>query len=812
MTSRPVEARWALVGKEAGDKRDYRILSSGPDPGDLTELVWAAIPGTPQFAGIPGQGGLPRATFVPGRDVHGRRWLTTAVMEATETRDFAGRPNVAIRSVSLPFTEVATGCAGYGALYAAVPPADRLPRPAEPLYLELPGKNTNAADALAATEAFDRAAGLAALMLCGEVVVTLADAPLLTLAKRLEELDCVTALLPYGMRAEIALASWHDGTRTDRFRLAYGPFGVRGRTMVASGEPVPPPTAKPARDYLRALGALRTEFGVERLVDYLAGYREPLEPGDAAQAAQILLALGDPGRVVDAARAGQASAELVAHTRRQAGDRLDQDSLDALEAYLLARGDSEEEALAGWTARTATLAARLVLTDIVKEGASPRARRLYALADRQGDAEVFLVALAERKTLDGTLVQGRSAAGLILGLTSAAPGELLGLRDRVLRQPQVGRWLLRRSLLAVGSGAWLKWLAWLNPADKTAPAWLRPYALVTADSAGIGMVEAEEQDDEDIALVARLAYHNDPSPQVTDTWWPLLLNLARRAPDLTDSARADLAAMAEEADRESVDLATGIRLDTALLYLDLPVRYFPSDGAAPRCLRYLGALWDLWSAPPSDGDVAMLAARLLKNVLPAPGSGAETTPGSLFSEAAVALLLAVVRDIRIPLDEVITDIIAGTVTAAPGLLNDPRLTADWWTRIERLRPALRDPKTRFRAAVQHPDADPVEIAVLWGKAAAVGEHREDLLVIARPWLTARSPAEISTTLRVVDGVLRLSGHDNDDYMPTIMRDLATDHLAATASRAYAVYETERIDEEMAFWRRMRRVISQYRTG
>ena len=830
MTGRSVAADWALVGKLPGDKGDYSILRSGrahraegvaDDQGDLAELVWAAVPGTPQLGSMPGPGQLPWVTFVPHPDGGGQHRMAVTVIDATADRDAVGRPNVAIRYVSVPFAEVVLERTSYQALHAAVSAAHLTGTP--PLRLALAGPDNGITAALADDNVFDRAASLAALVLGGEVVIALSDKASLPLPDRLAEFDRVMALLPAGMRAGTALASWQDGTQAGPFRLAYGPFAARGQAVAAYGEQIPQPAEGPAREYLRALRARSKEFGVARLIGHLGRHREPLAPDDAEEACQILCSLGQPGLVVEAVLDGQASIGRVVDARRYGGDWLDQGALDVLETYLLVQDNSaaENEISAGWSDRTAPLAASAVLGEVAAAGTSPNARRLYALTAERGDADSFLATIAEGQASDGAAVPARTVADLIAGLITPACGELPGVRRAVLRQPQLARWLLRQSLHGgADAHAWpdaQAWLDWLEPTEETAPSWLRPYAALRQPDAPFPWpgdtpagVEAE-----DVALIARLACRQAPLPRVAGEWWPALLRLTQDRPETPadEPARADLIALLEEIDDDFQDPVPAVRLDTLRLYAKLPPRYFPFTGTSSAGRRYLDALWELWSEPPVEEDVAVLAARLLEALLPA-AAALEQDPVSPFGEPVITLLLGVVRDDRIPLDDTVGDAISEVLEAAPGLLDDPRLTADWWTRVERLRPALRDPSARLRAAVRRSAADPVEVAVLWGKAAATSARREDLLAITGPWLAARTPTEISAMLRILDDVLRLSQDgkpdDGHEYLRLTISDLTGTYLAAPAVGRYAEYETGRTQREVAFLRQLRRMLSRHR--
>jgi len=749
------------MGKLPGDMDDYRVLAgTSPAPGDLARRVWAGVPSTPQLGSVPGPGQLPWATFTPQGTAGDRRLAVTAI-DATQNRDAVGRPTIQVRHMEVPFTEVARNQAGYQALYRAVPVVAEMAEMAETdeaLVVDLGVPDHAAVRVLADDACFDRAAGLAALLLGGEVLVMVSEQDPPSLADRLAEFDRVLALLPFGLRAAIALASWSDGTQAAAFRIAFGKFATRGQAVAADGGPVSPPSDQRAAGYLHKLVTLRDQFGVEQLVEHLALYRAPLGSDDLTEATEILASLGHPGLVVEAARSGAPSVERVANARRHAPDRLDRESLDELEAYLLTCGAAAEpEVHAGWSARSAPLAGRIALG-----GSAEQAARLYAYAAKHDAVDSFLAAIAEGRTRRGEAVPHRTAARLVREFAQPAGGDLPILRQTVLRRPDLARWLLRLSLRRdPDPGAWL---AWLDPSAAEAPAWLCRFAvLATPPGTPVPLPAglAAEDGTEDLALIASFVLRQGSFTALADQWWPALLRLARAQPDdpVGAQGRNDVLDLVTADRRSAPDLPTAVRLDTLRLCLELAPRHYPLAAGASSAQRYLDALWELWSGPLAGDDLPALVGRLLTTVL------ATADPSG---EAAITLLVAVVADRRIPLTKPVADAIAGILAATPALCEDPRLPADWWTRVERLRPGLRTFPARLRAAVRRPDADPVEIAVLCGRAAASGLGPEDLAALTGTWLASLTTAQASAMFRILEGVLRLAaidqGRSYDEYL------------------------------------------------
>lgn len=774
MSRRVVPVAWALAGKRPGDKSDYRLLAGNAPDGDdraLADHVWAALPVNPQLAGVPGPGEVPWVTVIPGHDASGD-WLAVTVTDATADRDAVGRPSVAIRQVRISYPDVAKARAGYQALYAAVPAAEEM---ATPLAFHLaPGSGGRpVALALADDRCFDRAATLASLVLDGDVMITMTTEAMLPLIARLAELDQVMALLPFGMRAGTAMATWYDGTaqadadsaatRPPRYRLAYGPFPAHGQPAAPLGERPPPPASDIALAYLRELRAARAELGGPALIAHLEAHRDALAPAgqehrerEQAQALEILRSLRDPGRVVAAIRDGQPNLERILNARRRASDRLTQADRDAIDEYLVTQDDraARQVVLDAWSERTALVAARAVLSRLARFGdPGPGAWEIYEWSVRAGEDEAFLASLAQCRTSDGRAVPEGLVARFLMAVTEPRPGNLPALRAELWRRPELARAVLGYSLR--GAQVDRRWLGWLAPAPgESAPTWLAPYttlAMAPASRADPGALVAEP---EDLALIASFACRRDPDSEVAGPWWPVLLRFAGGDPNADAArerrARGVIIALVDALDEPAPTLALAIRLDTLRLYLTRPVR-LPLDNAA-ECLRYLGELWALWSRPPIEADRAVLVSRLLSR---AARQLASAPSRECLVDGAVVMLRDVADDVRVQLSREVGTGIAAVLMAAPELMADPRLEEDWWARVERVCEGVRSPKARLAAALRDPAASPEDIAVRMGHAAIGGMSAEEMLALTGQWLASRESRELGALLQIAEGVLRL---------------------------------------------------------
>jgi hypothetical protein len=789
-------AEWALMTKNQGDTADYSVLF-GSSPG-LASRVRVGVPSTPELGSTPGPGRLPWATFTPRypeADSASQPRIAVTAIDETSDRDAIGRPVMQFRYVELCFADIAAAGAGYAELYLAIPARSALSDrklDSEKLTLELPGPDRSITRSLAAPGCFDRAAGLAALLLCGDVLLTLNERPgrdSLSLEARLAEFDRVLALLPFGMRASVSLGSWDDGTQTASFRLGFGKFAAMGQFVARHGTPVPPPADDRAASYLQFLYRLRDRFGIESLVAHLARFRAPLHADDADYATGILSALDDPMAVVHAVLNGRPAVELVANTWRYARDRLDERACDELEAYLLNQPGEEAERAAqdGWSDRSPRIAARVGL-GALQAGRGSQLRRLHSHAAARGDSDCFLATLAAGETHRGGTVAARIVAAELRSLAVPRQGELPALRLAAHRRPDLARWLLRLSVdRDADPGTWVEWL---DPAATDAPGWLAGYAVLAAAPGLPVPVPPGAPEAEDLALLAWLAVRDTSFAVLDEGWWPSLFRVARiRAASLTgeppgepeaDQACADLASLlgqAEARNRSAGDLLVDVLVDTLRLYLGMKPVSYPLDLGAVPCRAYLGALWDAWSRPPAATDTSALAVWLIDGVFGPESKGHPLA--NPHGEATITLLCEVVTDDRIPLSDPVARSIGRVIDAFPSLADEPRLTPEWWARIDQVLPGLRTPQSRLRAAVQHAGREPVasdrvEIALL-SAAAAADSSAQEVAAVIRSWFSEQPVAVRSSMFRIVEGALRLagveSGRSYDDYLAALASEL-----------------------------------------
>lgn len=204
----PVE--WAWQGK-APEDRGYRLLacSTGDINGkNFEEILDRFSPGTLDK--------LPQITvsYVPGTD--GAGYLSMAFHEeAAWGVDRLGRDVTFTRFFCVPYKQLAAGSVSYLAMCQAFERI-RLPEVnGPPFSVEL----SRPATAIPGDAA--RALPVAELLLTGNPVC-IVDGESTSMMERLTYIDTVMSLLPYGLRAEMAAATWTSSTyRLHKYRLSF---------------------------------------------------------------------------------------------------------------------------------------------------------------------------------------------------------------------------------------------------------------------------------------------------------------------------------------------------------------------------------------------------------------------------------------------------------------------------------------------------------------------------------------------------------------------------------------------------------------
>ncbi|MGC0420530.1 hypothetical protein [Embleya sp. AB8] len=666
-----------------------------------------------------------------------------------------------VRYFTAPYAEIAAGAAGYTALWLAFRgielPTDR----ERPLRVRLPGPPP--AVAVRASD-FEWLAGVAAAVLAGPVVLTGADR--LDTRARLELLDRVAALLPYGCRAGLRFATSMGATGRLRPRLAFGRVPAPGTVRVALDGVPALPELPAARAYLGELTTLRRRIGLDALLAGLATLREPGMPaagdhllgllaeagaraeagagagpgvGAGASADPRRAAAGSAGAAATGPRASAAeprpesmparllggdtslAGPIAERWRAEDGDAVTRDMAAALRAH-------PAGLVLGWhTAVAAGRGDRLVHVLLgpvppLLAGATPPAgvdgRALRAEHPTPADG-------AARSDADGVSPEAL-VADLCRFLGPVPTTDVPALYDALWNHPVV----LRR-LLDTAGGDLRAWLEVIRPWDDRAPEWLAPYALLAGERLRPAEIPPAEA-----VFTLRVAGRTDPdtTASVLHDLWPTLVPLTERP---ADPAARGLAALLGTPLGARAPVAARVRADVLRLAL----------GGAPTDGPYVAAdLLALRHEPVAEGRFAGWIAALLRAV---------PVTAELLGELARAG------------DPAVTAALADAVLADARLAELPGLDNAWWGAIARARPELAERAASgwFRAALRGLDAP--EVARMWAGEIVDGPAgpRRELYVheVGRWWHDAPE-------------------HERESLLPGLERELVLEGLTSARAR------------------------------
>jgi hypothetical protein len=217
-----LRAGWAVWGKEPGTRQDYSVLACSAGPFSRAEfeaIITRFAVGSPDVTAT-GPAALPWVT-VSWVGVDDDPHLGISITGHTGQVDGVGRPITKTAYFCLPYAQLTETPVSYCDLYDAVLSQAESLRPVDGPMLQFPVPAA-AADRMADTVrrvGEQTATAAAALLLSGAVTVAEADGT--TLRDRLEFIDAVASLLPYGYRVRFSGATWSDTGTKHRVRLAF---------------------------------------------------------------------------------------------------------------------------------------------------------------------------------------------------------------------------------------------------------------------------------------------------------------------------------------------------------------------------------------------------------------------------------------------------------------------------------------------------------------------------------------------------------------------------------------------------------------
>ncbi|MHA5050450.1 hypothetical protein [Streptomyces sp. SD15] len=302
-------AAWAVLGKEEGSRRDYKVLSALQNRISFYDRqVRDHLPGTPVDPLRPPP--TPYYVYWPGPTTkQGAPTLNCSRFERTDVRDGTGRTSLRMHFFNVRLSDLhdghepVDGVAGYTDLARAMDgaawamPDDH----AELVRLDFRPAAVPAAVQGAALRGFEWLATGAAAVLAGRVVIT--GAQDVSVSDRLRCLDAIGGLLPYGARSMVAAATFAQASGMHGIRLFFDDLAPQGAFALPWESPVVPPPPAAGRRYLELLLRQRQTTTPAALFTALLGVPRPRS-------------LEDPQAVLEAAeRALHPHADITADLR-----------------------------------------------------------------------------------------------------------------------------------------------------------------------------------------------------------------------------------------------------------------------------------------------------------------------------------------------------------------------------------------------------------------------------------------------------------------------------------------------------------------
>jgi hypothetical protein len=478
--------QFAMRTKPPGDRAGYRILASsaGPRQGsDFSRVFDAMAVGNV----LDGDRADPIATFAPHDAPDGIAEIACVIQELTDARDGTGQEIAALSCVCAPFAVLAAPGVTYrgtfDAIMAAKPTYDACIRDEPTLFdpLTLPAMEPARDARLHALAGviddeigFTAAARIAAWLL--ESPVTLVNAGTLSVEERLDGLDAIAALLPYGCRADLAVSTWAAPRAAHRARLAFSSAAREGQQRIVWGGDIPElPPSSAARRYYDLLCILRAnDLSTGQIVLGLANHTDPMTLDDLEPIIRVARALDLPHAVLRDCRAGNANPEEIRRIFQcdEAANLKPSEQSVILEAFLpyLAAWEDLQIVVDFWQVDLSASLCSLAGA-YLRAAKTEKIAVLLTIADAVGEARILLTDLLAGMESHAEPDRYRSLASVLLwynatpetlAVLSPALGRHRALHYEVFAQhtpdtcPPIYQWLLDdapdRDLFQIAAG------------------------------------------------------------------------------------------------------------------------------------------------------------------------------------------------------------------------------------------------------------------------------------------------------------------------------------------------------------------------
>jgi hypothetical protein len=233
----PLVAHWALIGKVAGKRQDYNIRARSGGALNVEEIAWDYVPGTPDADLSLNAGWELRWLTFGTHKVGGHPVVSLSIQDRWQHLDQAGRAIWPRRFFACEYTPLAQRDASYSTFTAACLSIDLAKQADLPARLSPRAQSLdrhNGIEAAFANYELKNLAGIAASLL-EQPRVAVTGAQSLKPDQRVELLDCIAALLPYGCRAYLTASTDIDPKIGHTIRLVLTEFPGDGQRSVRLG-------------------------------------------------------------------------------------------------------------------------------------------------------------------------------------------------------------------------------------------------------------------------------------------------------------------------------------------------------------------------------------------------------------------------------------------------------------------------------------------------------------------------------------------------------------------------------------------------
>ncbi|SEH03024.1 hypothetical protein SAMN05444920_13233 [Nonomuraea solani] len=381
-------AHWAILGKTPESLDDYGVIACSSGAITSAEFgMWlkAFTSGTMEPKALPR---VATSHFTIGPDKE--PWLGLSLQTEPESQDGFQRPYAMTYYACVRWADVASESTrlSYRALYEALAKEDFSGGDAPFLLSPSAYDERQLAGAVNGT-----ARRAAALLLTGRPVCVV-RAGHLPLEKRLDFLDAVAALLPYGFRPTLAASTWTNSASRHRIRLSFAEVPPTHGAWELPWEDDDPPEAYPPQALLYEKELARYRGAdLQELMRWLTTLAEPRDFDDASHRAAA-------SELLQAGAAARLSVEQLLHQCRESIANGEERQLGVLTTQLARkRVPDKDRKTYRMLIRTNPIRPPQKLADsvVVRTFFETLLRLLYASPMHAADVEEVLVDLGGRR-------------------------------------------------------------------------------------------------------------------------------------------------------------------------------------------------------------------------------------------------------------------------------------------------------------------------------------------------------------------------------------------------------------------------------